>query len=243
MDEKSKSIWKKSWTGWRGLLLWFILLIVIAFAMFLCICMASAKTNPIGTSAVFALSCALVVILIVALIRWLFCWRNFKRFLFGCACLATLIALFYAEEDWRGKHDWEKFKREWEAKGERFDWQSIVPPPVPDDQNFALTPIVASSYAAWLDKNGKRVKPYDTNVVNRLEMPLAANDFDWPTNGGGNWQKAVLTDLKPWQNYYRTLAAKTNLFPTAPQPQTPAQDVLLALSKYDLTVEELQQAR
>jgi hypothetical protein len=53
-----------------------------------------------------------------------FCWRNFKRFLFGLACFATLIALFYAEEDWRGKHDWEKFKREWEAKGEHFDFAS-----------------------------------------------------------------------------------------------------------------------
>jgi hypothetical protein len=241
MDEKPKSIWKKSWTGWRGLLLWFILLIIIAFAVFLCVCMASSKTNPIGTSVVFALSCALVGILIIAFIRWIFCWRNFKRFLFGLACFATLIALFYAEEDWRGKHDWNKFKREWEAKGERFDWQSIVPPPVPDDQNFALTPIVASSYAAWLDKNGHRVKPYDTNVVNRLQMNIAHND-DWPkTNGISDWQKATVSDLKVWQNYYRALAATTNEFPIASQPQTPAQDVLLALSKYDSTIEELRQ--
>ena len=62
------------------------------------------------------------------------------------------------------------------------------------------------------------------------------------TNGHGNWQKSTLTDLKPWQDYYRSLAAKTNLFPIAPQPQTPAQDVLLALSKYDSTIEELRQA-
>ena len=31
-------------------------------------------------------------------------------------CFATLIALFYAEENWRGKHAWEKYKREQEAK-------------------------------------------------------------------------------------------------------------------------------
>jgi hypothetical protein len=50
------------------------------------------------------------------------------------------------------------------------------------------------------------------------------------------------TTLAAWQNYYRALAAKTNLFPVSPQPQTPAQDVLLALSKYDAVIEELRAA-
>ena len=50
------------------------------------------------------------------------------------------------------------------------------------------------------------------------------------------------TDLKVWQNYYRALAAKTNEFPVPPQPQSPAADVLLALSKYDSAIEELRQA-
>jgi len=73
-------------------------------------------------------------------------------------------------------------------------------------------------------------------------MPLAENDSDGPTNNGGNWVKATLTDLKPWQDYYRSLAAKTNLFPIAPQPQSPAQDVLLALSRYAPAIEELREA-
>ena len=54
-------------------------------------------------------------------------WNNRgkgQKILFVFACLATLVALFYAEEDWRGWHAWNKFKHEWEAKGERFDWQS-----------------------------------------------------------------------------------------------------------------------
>ena len=94
-----------------------------------------------------------------AFIRWFFCWRNFKRFLFGVACLATLIALFYAEEDWRGWHAWKKFKHEWEAKGEHFDFASVVPPPVPDDQNFALTPIVSTQLRNILTRDGKQI-PY-----------------------------------------------------------------------------------
>jgi tetratricopeptide (TPR) repeat protein len=152
-----------------------------------------------------------------------------------------LIALFYAEEDWRGKHDWEKFKREWEAKGERFDRASVVPPPVPDDQNFALTPVVASCYLHLLDKSGHRIFPENTNVNNQLAMDVSLNSAK-PTNGIGNWQKFTPSDLAAWQHYYRTLATTTNRFPVAPQPQSPAADVLLALDKYDPTIEALRQA-
>ena len=52
------------------------------------------------------------------------------------AVLATLVAVFYLEEDWRGKRAWENCKRELEAKGVVLDWDKFIPPPVPDDQNF-----------------------------------------------------------------------------------------------------------
>src|ERR1035441_4262626 len=68
-------------------------------------------------------------------------WRILRRILIGLAILATLIAILYAEEDWRGKRAWDNYKREWEAKGEKFDWQAFVPPSMPDDQNFFTAPI------------------------------------------------------------------------------------------------------
>ena len=187
--------------------------------------------------------------LLIKTIFWLCCWRNFKRFLFGLACLATLIALFYAEEDWRGWHAWNSFKHEWEAKGEHFDYASIIPPAVPDDQNFAMQPIWIESMEAGYGSNvtwqwyGKKLTAQEqARLVDRLHMPLTENDAHGPTNSRGNWPKATLPDLTSWQNYYRALATKTNLFPVVPQPQTPAQDVLLALSKYNPAIEELRQA-
>src|ERR1035437_2704330 len=63
-------------------------------------------------------------------------WRILRRILIGLAILATLIAIFYTEEDWRGKRAWENCKRELEAKGAVLDWNAYIPPPVPDDQNF-----------------------------------------------------------------------------------------------------------
>jgi hypothetical protein len=125
---------------------------------------------------------------------------------------------------------------------------SVIPPTVPDDENFALTPIVASCYSYILDKNGHRIQPQLTNVVNRMKMSIYrdSDSKNWPTNG--NWQKGKPTDLREWQQYYgnppklNSSPAQTNEFPVALQPQSPAADVLLALSKYDSAIEELRQA-
>jgi len=247
MNEEPKSIWKKSWKGPRGFLLWFILLTVAAFVLILCIGLASAERNPmmqlVPFSLIYAIGFALVGVLLIAFIHWLCCWRNFRRFLFGLACLATLIALFYAEEDWRGWHAWNQFKHEWEAKGERFDLASVVPPPVPDEQNFALTPIVFTSYGFILTRDGKQI-PYaqrDTNFIERIKMSIT-HDSSTPTNCAGDRVRGKFTNLAGWQSYYRDLAAKTNEFAVPAQPQSPAADVLLALSKYDPVIEELRQA-
>src|ERR1035437_8648441 len=63
-------------------------------------------------------------------------WRILRRILVILAIFATLVAIFYAEEDWRGKRAWENCKHELEAKGAGLDWNKYIPPPVPDDQNF-----------------------------------------------------------------------------------------------------------
>lgn len=215
---------------------------------------------------------------VTARFRWLrpalcrlFCWRNLKRaFIAGAVCL-VLFALLHLVENWRGRRAWEALKRDWEAKGERFDFANFIPPPVPDDQNFALTPIVASCYGHVLDRTGHRIEPENTKVVNRLEMDIYRHGVDYGTNlDFGSWQKARFTDLKAWQDHYRAAATTsntgdqdeilrafarrygingegkrppvTNEFPVAAKPQSPAADVLLALSKYDSAIEELRQA-
>lgn len=158
--------------------------------------------------------------------------------------LCALVVLFYQEEYWRGKWAWEYFKNEWEAKGEKFNRNAFVPPAVPDDQNFAASPLVYSCYGQILTRDGKPI-PYekrDTNFVNRLKIPVSDYSLAEPTNGIGDWVKATLTDLRPWQDYYRQLAATTNLFPVPPQAGAPAADVLFALSKYDSAIEELRHA-
>jgi hypothetical protein len=242
-DEPQKSIWKKSWNLPGSFLGWMVLVTGLAFVVSLLavIILDQWRWRDDWGIIIAGTVGGVIVAWLLLFIRWLCCWRNFRRFLLGLTCFAVLIALFYAEEDWRGWHAWQKFKHEWEAKGERFNMAGVIPQTVPDDQNFALTPIVASCYSFMLDKNGHQIRPELTNVVDRLRMEIAHYD-DWPTNGTGSRERLRISDLKVWQNYYRALAAKTNEFPVASQPQTPAADVLLALSKYDSAIEELRQA-
>jgi hypothetical protein len=167
--------------------------------------------------------------------------RSGQRILYWLACLALVIVMVWLGLNESGRSAWDNYRRQGEAKGERFDFVSFIPKPVPDDQNFALAPIVASCYAEILDAHGHRVIPPNTNVVDRLELERYS-DYSLvktPTNGLGSWTQGMTADLQVWQNYYRALSAKTNLFPVPPQPQSPAADVLLALSRYDSVIEEL----
>jgi hypothetical protein len=262
MNEKPKSFWKKSWTGRSAFRLWIIIVgVAVGLGLFL-LMLANCNSNSsfekvigVATLVVFAsvAICALWFYIIRPLLCWLCCWRNLKRSLFALACFATLIALFYAEEDWRGWHAWNQFKHEWEAKGEHFDMAGVAPAPVPDDQNFAMTPIWVESMKARLGPKNARQWFGDkfaengrTNFIDRLDLNLRRENGrnDSPTNG--EWASGTITDLKSWQTYFRAPVQTnrnsritTNEFPIVPQPQTPAADVLLALSKYDSTIEEL----
>jgi len=175
-------------------------------------------------------------------LRRLFSWRVIRRL----AVAAILIALFYAEENWRGKHAWKKYKREWEAKGERFDREAFIPPPVPDEQNFAAIPLFTTMFdyqydparkADWMFLTGG-AKWRDHAAYARTQQLSIYKPGDAETPSPGQWQAGKVCDLKAWQTYYRGI---TN-FPVAGAPQDPAHDVLLALTKYDDFLNEIRAA-
>src|SRR5579864_3531122 len=65
------------------------------------------------------------------------------RYLFWLLGIAGVLLLIYAEENWRGYSAWENYKKRMVARGEVFSAAAFVPPTVPDDQNFAMTPSLA----------------------------------------------------------------------------------------------------
>ena len=242
--------------GWRGFKYLFPLFATAAFVVFLVIGLTSGQHYPMGP---LLLNCFLAAIVgglaaaaLFISIGWLCCWKNFRRFLFSLACIATVIGLLYAEENWRGRHAWENYKQEWGAKGEQFDFADFYPPAVTDDQNFAMAPMFDTLHKLASRKwRGEHHNPnphngmeWDTNLVNPLDISLGLDggQIPWPTNGYGDWQRQLTSDLPAWQSYYRALAAQTNLFAVPAQPQSPAQDVLLALSKYDPVITDLHAA-
>jgi hypothetical protein len=279
----------KKWHLWRWLALTSILLGIL-LAIFQPTLNNSANPGDFEWQSIvfrlfgFAPLCFFVFALLVFFLKFgriifqrLFTWRTLKWCLWALVALMILVALLYVEENWRGKQVWDSYKHELEAKGEKLDFASFIPPPVPDDQNFALTPVVVSSYSRFLDTNGHRLSPENTNIVNRLDMKISRPDYNGGTNSQlGLWQRRTLTDLKGWQDYYRVTAITnvvdsfgwqgagnifvsltnesgnitklqiqilaTNQFPYTAQPQSPAADVLFALSKYDPVIEELREA-
>ena len=175
-------------------------------------------------------------------LRRLFTWLLQRRF-FVLACLGTLIALFYAVENWRGRQAWANFQREWATKGERFDLASVIPPTVPDDENFFMTKPWENLRLA----STNRTTSWDDNLPAVLDAygPHGSHPPDL-----GSIARTTRTDLGSWQEYYRgtnNLVAAgngtfTNYFPVATNLQSPAQDVLLALTKYANTLHQLHEA-
>jgi hypothetical protein len=88
-----------------------------------------------------------------------------RKILMAIVGLAVLITLFYTEENWHSKRAWENYQREQEAKGVVMDWNKLIPPSVPDEQNFFKAP----KMGVWFVKN-------QSALSNELTARLASPD-------------------------------------------------------------------
>ncbi len=78
--------------------------------------------------------------------------------------VAALIVLSYAEEYWRGRQGWRAYRATMSSQGMPVEWEAYIPPPVPDDQNFAMTPFLTPLYDFVPGTQTHR----DTNAVNKI---------------------------------------------------------------------------
>jgi hypothetical protein len=120
--------------------------------------------------------------------------KFFRRTLFVLAVLITLGALFIAEEDWRGSRAWHNYKTQMEAKGERFDGARLIPPKVPDDENFAACEYLAHSFVKPPDSPGW------TNINSYLRYPEKM-----PRRPG--WPYGLSADMTNWAEAFGSGAA------------------------------------
>ncbi len=174
--------------------------------------------------------------------RRFFSWKTLRRFLLGIFGLFTLVVLLATIDSWRGRRLWEKCKAEHEAKGEVLDWRKVIPLPIPDEKNFAATPLIREIFTANA-ANRVAEKAGRTNLVMarisrmREDWGKAAYDAVPPR---GNIAANRLCDLDGWAGFY---LGNTNY------PQVaigggadPAKIILTALSKFDPELDELKGA-
>lgn len=188
------------------------------------------------------------------------------KLLLGClfviACLVTLIAIFYTVENWRGNRAWQRYAREAEVQGDRFDRAAIIPPTVADAENFAMTPFLAPLFEFLPGTQKWR----DTNRVNQImEFPriyTKANKPDFEdTEVRTNTWVLRFADVEGWyqaMSTTNTVASDALLIPpagdsptadvaTAPvavaiSRQDAAAGVLKLLAEAEPVIEELRQA-
>ncbi len=249
MNEKPqgilRSIFNKSWHEPRHFFFWLTLLSPVVFGLVILAAGTGGRIPPFVRWVALAAIIGFILGVPVFVLSWIPALRPwFARLLqhklLVVACLATPIGLFYAVENWRGRNAWNKFQQEWEARGVQFELASIIPPSVPDDQNFFASP--PFEFLRFTKSNDVVVWKYDQETreasTNWLDYsgskPGRAPDF-------GNLFSARRIDLRAWQDFYR---GSNNVIAAAvaADSQTPAQDILLVLDKSQATLEQLRTA-
>jgi hypothetical protein len=104
---------------------------------------------------------------LVRFFRWLFTWRTIRRILVVLAWMVTIIALLYGEENWRGRRIWNKYRKQLEARGEQLDFKAFIPKSIPDEQNFAATPLIQS----WFPRNAQTWDDSFSKIENAVLLP------------------------------------------------------------------------
>ena len=252
MNAKLKSILTTAWNEPRAFFLWLTLLCALIFGSIAATAPSRTYLNPLSPAwqmtallALLGLGVAFVgfVLAWVPPLRRLLAWLLQRRF-FVLAALVTLIMLAYAVENWHGHRAWTQFQHEWEAKGERFTLADLMPPAVSDAENFFM----AEPWAAVI-KTATNSFTGDT-IQNAPGILDAFGPRSGQSPGLGDLIKGKRIELQAWQEFYRSTnnsfsapdGGTTNYFPIAASPQTPAEDVLLALSRYEKTLAQLHAA-
>jgi hypothetical protein len=163
--------------------------------------------------------------------------KAFPAFMVIVIVFVMLIGGFYLEEDARGKMAWSKFRNTEEANGEKFDLSDFVPPPVPDNQNFVMTPLLRPTLDYTRTTNG--IQWNDSNAwQHAMSITLGGGNDKGRFPDLGDPEQGELTDLAAAAKFYRDN-------PNYPQSAASANDaevVLTALSKFAPDLKELQEA-
>jgi len=137
-----------------------------------------------------------------------------------------------AAEESTQQQAWEACKAALEAKGEHMDLAWFNPPPVPDDKNFALTPLLKPLLDYTVDpKTHTYVFSDPDPPVKKISVYIEGATADNPSSK--SWETGHARNLEALQVYYRASLPGMTLSKSAPE------DVLAVLSRFDAMFAEL----
>ena len=99
--------------------------------------------------------------------------------------LTTLIALFYAMENWRGARAWTSTLEDLRASGQKIALEDFAQPPVPDESNAAMHP--ALRCFTYTLPGGKRAMRGKVDPPDAMDAEMAAKwkvFLDWRRSDG-----------------------------------------------------------
>ncbi len=178
--------------------------------------------------------------------RWL---KRFRRIGWALLWLGTIIALFYAVENWRGRRAWNAYVEKVKARGDSVEPAAVIPPPVPDAENFALSPIFQEAFEARYASTASQSshsgsKPqlgWPTQAEQHLRRLTTRITAYQPRRAPAwtPWQLGGFLDLAAWQTFLQADPKP----PQSPALQTPAENLLQSLAEYDVYLRELHRTK
>ena len=102
--------------------------------------------------------------------------------------LALTVAVMFWIESRQARQEWEEFVAKVEANGGTLDIEKLRPKPVPDEDNFAKTPLFAEIF--------EREEPFRIDAMEPGQMEVLSEP-DWPGRGKGVYKGNSFVSRRP----------------------------------------------
>src|SRR5665213_909885 len=83
----------------------------------------------------------------------------FRKIVFTLAALIAFMAIVLETQSWRAARAWKSYKRERAAQGDFLDAAHLIPPKIPESENFAMTPLFAPIFTLPVEDSRQPFKP------------------------------------------------------------------------------------
>ncbi len=162
--------------------------------------------------------------------------RLWKVLGYGALSLVTIIALFYAVENWRGARAWQVVRDDLRAKGEPLSFEELVPPMPRDEENFAMAPMLAELFTFSTDTASGNTRWEGGQASNKDHERTKWRD---EIDSGRLWHVELPNPVEHWRQAFQR---QTNLAGIHVATLEPARAVLSLLETVRPQMDELEQA-